>query len=92
MLTIRINWHSPGYPSYHVYTCTDYAVSYLQNGNAQVLIDGGREVLLTPGNEMYVMNAEGKTIDVVRLKDPRSGETTTSNTNVPLRGLDTAGA
>ena len=69
MFTIKINWHSPDFPSYSVYAATKYTVNNLANGSKQLYISNGdnepAEVLIDDRCRVFVMNAKGSTIDVI---------------------------
>lgn len=70
MLQIRVNWNSPNFPLYHVYSCHNYSVGVLEGGDMQLLLNGAclhdHDIRLSDGAEAYVTNAAGRTVDVIR--------------------------
>ena len=70
MFTIKVEWHSPDFPTYSVHNAEKYTVSYLADGSIQLLtetgLDGQRDIRLSDGAKAYVMNDRGATIDTIK--------------------------
>jgi hypothetical protein len=79
-MIVKVAWAQPnseGHQMYHVYQASEYLVEFLgwsgSSGGpsgpsqARLMIDGdAHEIYLSHGDTAYIMNDEGKTIDVVR--------------------------
>ena len=79
-MIVRVNWAQPnsdGHQMYHVYQATEYFVettgwSGSLNGpsgpsNVRLMLDGDKhDICLSNGDTAFVMNDDGKTVDVVR--------------------------
>ena len=79
-MIVRVNWNSPnsdGHQMYHTYEASQYLVEYLgfsgsSNGpsgpcRVRLILDGDKhDIALSGGDTAYIMNNEGKTIDVIR--------------------------
>lgn len=74
---IRVCWAKRDGPTmYHVYQCGDYFVeitgySGSSDGvsgisSARLMLDGGKhDILISSGDNVYIMNDQGKTVDSI---------------------------
>lgn len=73
-MIIRVDWIQPnenGYRMYHMYDADHYFVEYLEPSHVRLMIDydgQNHDILLANGDKAYVMNNEGKTVDVINSK------------------------
>lgn len=69
MLTVKIIWPSE-FKNYNVYSATKYGVYELNDGTTQLLLTTNdpdfTDIRLSKGATVYVMNANGATIDTIR--------------------------
>ena len=71
-MIVRVNWNSLEGNSYHVYEAHDYFVKHhLHNADgkfsAELWLDTDKHhFCLSGGDEAYIMNNDGKTIDTIR--------------------------
>lgn len=76
MFTVRIDHAAPGdLPAREVFECARYTLTHEQPRNAAVrvtlfgvtgLTESGKDILLSSGEAVFVMNARGDTVDSCR--------------------------
>lgn len=73
MLTLKVIWPNPPdqpFTNYNVYTARSYGVFGLSDGTTQLLVNNDGpdpiDIRLGFGAYVYVMNANGSTVDTIR--------------------------
>lgn len=76
MLTLKVVWPND-FKNYNVYTANRYGVYELANDTTQLLINSAEpdpiDIRLSEGAIVYVMNANGATVDVITERRGHSG-------------------
>lgn len=71
-MMLKIEWATRpiGSRSYHVWQMDEYFVEDVQNtspSQVRVILDSSRhDILMTAGDIAYVMNDDGKTVEIIR--------------------------
>jgi hypothetical protein len=69
MLTVKVMWYSPQWPTHSVYTTPSYSVYLLASGETQLILEAAngqtKELLLSADCKAYVMNESGATVDII---------------------------